>query len=90
VQIYKSPDSPIDRYENAWHSDASWRKVPPMGCVLRCIECPQVGGDTMWTNMILAYENLPEEIKAKIDGCAHVTVLKRVLVQQCQLKSVWH
>ena len=23
VQIYKDPDSPIDRYENAWHSDAS-------------------------------------------------------------------
>lgn len=39
-----------------------------MGCVLRCVEAPQVGGDTMWTNMILAYENLPEEIKAKIDG----------------------
>lgn len=68
VQIYKSPDSPIDRYENAWHSDASWREIPPMGCVLRCVEAPQVGGDTMWTNMILAYENLPEEIKAKIDG----------------------
>jgi len=68
VQIYKRPDSPIDRYENAWHSDASWREIPPMGCVLRCVEAPQVGGDTMWTNMILAYENLPEEIKAKIDG----------------------
>ena len=68
VQIYKSPDSPVDRYENAWHSDASWREIPPMGCVLRCVEAPQVGGDTMWTNMILAYENLPEEIKAKIDG----------------------
>lgn len=62
VQIYKSPDSPIDRYENAWHSDASWREIPPMGCVLRCVEAPQVGGDIMWTNMILAYENLPEEI----------------------------
>ena len=66
VQIYKNPDSPIDRYENAWHSDASWRKAPPMGCVLRCIECPPVGGDTMWTNMALAYEKLPEEIKTKI------------------------
>ncbi|MEK7740469.1 MAG: TauD/TfdA family dioxygenase, partial [Pseudomonadota bacterium] len=66
VQIYKSPESPIDRYENAWHSDASWRKVPPMGCVLRCIECPTVGGDTMWTNMVMAYENLPIEIKTKI------------------------
>ena len=59
VQIYKSPDSPIDRYENSWHSDASWRKSPPMGAVLRCVECPAVGGDTMWTNMVLAYENLP-------------------------------
>ncbi|MFC3901637.1 taurine dioxygenase [Acinetobacter marinus] len=66
VQIYKSPDSPIDRYENAWHSDASWRQAPPMGCVLRCIECPTVGGDTMWVNMVAAYANLPEEIKAKI------------------------
>ncbi|MEG0341047.1 TauD/TfdA family dioxygenase [Acinetobacter sp. P8-3-8] len=66
VQIYKNPESPIDRYENAWHSDASWRKSPPMGCVLRCIECPPVGGDTMWANMVLAYENLPQEIKAKI------------------------
>lgn len=28
VQIYKSPDSPVDRYENAWHSDASWREIP--------------------------------------------------------------
>lgn len=65
VQIYKSPDSPVDRYENAWHSDASWREIPPMGCVLRCVEAPQVGGDTMWTNMILAYENLPEEIKGR-------------------------
>lgn len=66
VQIYKTPDSPIDRYENAWHSDASWRKIPPMGCVLRCVECPPVGGDTMWTNMVMAYENLPSHIKEQI------------------------
>ncbi|MFZ3184220.1 MAG: TauD/TfdA family dioxygenase [Pseudomonas sp.] len=68
VQIYKSPDSPIDRYENAWHSDASWREVPPLGAVLRCVECPTVGGDTMWANMVVAYERLPDDIKAKIDG----------------------
>ena len=68
VQIYKSPDSPIDRYENAWHSDASWRDVPPFGCVLRCVECPPVGGDTMWVNMATAYERLPEQIKQQIAG----------------------
>ena len=68
VQIYKNPDSPIDRYENAWHSDASWRDAPPFGCVLRCVECPPVGGDTMWANMGLAYERLPEHIKQQIEG----------------------
>ncbi len=68
VQIYKSAEHPADRYENAWHSDASWRVAPPMGCVLRCVECPPVGGDTVWANMVLAYENLPAEVKRQIGG----------------------
>jgi len=68
VRIYKAPDNPPDRYENAWHSDATWREIPPFGCVLRCVECPPVGGDTMWANMALAYERLPEDVKAKIEG----------------------
>ena len=68
VQIYKSPDAPNDRYENAWHSDASWREQPPFGCVLRCLECPPVGGDTMWANMVEAHTRLPEEIKTRIAG----------------------
>ena len=68
VQIYKTPDKPLDRYENAWHCDATWREAPPMGCVLRCVECPPVGGDTIWANMVLAYEKLPADIKTKIAG----------------------
>jgi len=66
VRIYKSPDTPNDRYENSWHCDATWREKPPFGCVLRCVECPPVGGDTMWANMALAYERLPEQIKTRI------------------------
>lgn len=66
VRIYKSPDSPNDRYENSWHADATWREIPQMGAVLRCVECPPVGGDTMWANMVLAYEQLPEHVKALI------------------------
>ncbi|WP_439687801.1 Alpha-ketoglutarate-dependent taurine dioxygenase [Cupriavidus oxalaticus] len=66
VQIYKTPENPPDRYENAWHTDATWREAPPLGAVLRCRECPPVGGDTMWANMVLAYENLPDHVKAQI------------------------
>jgi taurine dioxygenase len=66
VRIYKNPEQPNDRYENAWHTDATWREAPPFGCVLRCVECPPVGGDTVWANMVLAYQNLPEHIKTQI------------------------
>ena len=66
VRIYKSPDQPIDRYENAWHTDPTWRERPPFGCVLRCVECPPVGGDTMWANMAEAYARLPDDVKARI------------------------
>ena len=66
VQIYKAPDAPIERYENAWHTDATWRESPPMGCVLRCVECPPVGGDTMWVNMVAAYQMLPAHVKTQI------------------------
>jgi taurine dioxygenase len=66
VRIYKTPDQRPDRYENAWHSDATWREAPPFGAVLRCVECPPIGGDTMWANMVLAYENLPDDVKKKV------------------------
>ena len=68
VQIYKTPDKPNDRYENSWHSDSTWREKPQMGAVLRCVECPSVGGDTMWANMGLAYEKLPDTVKQQIAG----------------------
>jgi taurine dioxygenase len=68
VCFYKDLDSPPDHYENAWHSDATWRDKPPLGAVLRCIECPPVGGDTIWANMATAYEDLSDTIKQTIDG----------------------
>jgi taurine dioxygenase len=39
-----------------------------MGAVLRCVECPPVGGDMIWANMELAYERLPDHIKTQIAG----------------------
>ncbi|MGW0970265.1 TauD/TfdA dioxygenase family protein [Streptomyces sp. NPDC002516] len=68
VRIYKDLDSPAEHYENALHTDGTWRENPAMGAVLRCIEGPPVGGDTIWVNMAEAYRRLPEEIRTKIRG----------------------
>jgi taurine dioxygenase len=54
--------------ENIWHADVTFKKAPPRGAVLRCELSPETGGDTMWSNMVMAYENLPAAVKQRIDG----------------------
>ena len=68
VRIYKGPDSRNEQYENAYHCDATWRECPQFGAVLRCVECPPVGGDMIWVNMAEAYNRLPEHVKTQIAG----------------------
>lgn len=52
--------------QNLYHSDTSFYATPSMGSILRCVDCPDLGGDTIFVNMIAAYEGLPEPIKRKI------------------------
>ena len=54
--------------ENIWHADVTYKKAPPRGAVLRCELGPDTGGDTLWSNMVMAYENLPDTIKQRIAG----------------------
>jgi taurine dioxygenase len=68
VRIFKGPNSRNEQYENAWHCDTTWRECPQFGAVLRCTETPPVGGDMLWTNMVEAYERLPEHVKMQIAG----------------------
>ncbi|MBM7369339.1 TauD/TfdA dioxygenase family protein [Gordonia hydrophobica] len=54
--------------ENVWHSDTSFRSDPSMASILRAVEIPAAGGDTLWADMAAAYDNLPESVKEQIDG----------------------
>lgn len=55
-------------YENVWHSDVTWREVPSLGSVLRAIEVPDVGGDTMWSDMCAAYDGMSPALRERVDG----------------------
>ena len=52
----------------SWHTDVTFRECPPNGSVLLARVVPEWGGDTVWANMELAYERLPDDIKEQIDG----------------------
>ncbi|MEU5683782.1 taurine dioxygenase [Streptomyces venezuelae] len=59
-------------YENVWHADVTFRERPALGAVLQLHEVPPFGGDTMWADMAAAYDNLPDTVKARIDGARAV------------------
>jgi taurine dioxygenase len=46
-----------------WHSDVTWRETPSLGSILRGRTIPKVGGDTMWADMVAAYEGLSPAMK---------------------------
>jgi taurine dioxygenase len=71
--------------ENFWHSDVTWREKPSLGSILRAIEIPPLGGDTLFADMYAAYDGLSDEIKAKIEGAYAVhdfAHFRKLLVKQ--------
>jgi taurine dioxygenase len=66
LDITHDADSP--GFENLWHADVTWRTAPPLGAVLRMIEGPVVGGDTVFADMCAAYVGLPQGIKDRVEG----------------------
>ncbi len=54
--------------ENGWHSDVTWRLQPSLGSVLRMIECPPMGGDTLFADMYAAFDGLPADVKRRVEG----------------------
>ena len=58
--------------ENLWHSDVTWRKEPSLGSVLRMLEKPENGGDTLFSDMYAAYDDLSDEVKQRLEGAVAV------------------
>src|SRR5471032_426925 len=51
-----------------WHTDDSFMRAPCSLTMLYGVVVPSRGGDTQFVNMHAAYEALPPEMKARIDG----------------------
>ncbi|CAM8623369.1 TauD Probable taurine catabolism dioxygenase [Acidimicrobiia bacterium] len=66
VRFEKSAD--VAGYENLWHHDVTWREFPSMGAILRAIDVPSFGGDTLFSDMSAAYNGLDDETKERLVG----------------------
>ena len=55
-----------------WHTDITYQDSPAIMSVLHMVKCPEIGGDTMWSNLNAAYEALSDPLK---DLCEGITAL---------------
>ena len=51
-----------------WHTDITFEDKPSILSVLHMVKCPEVGGDTMWTSLEQAYDELSEPMQAMCEG----------------------
>ena len=59
-------------YTDQWHSDVTFAQEPPLGSILRAVQLPEVGGDTLWANMYDAYDALSSTLQSRLDGLVAV------------------
>ncbi|SHN52780.1 TauD/TfdA dioxygenase family protein [Erythrobacter sanguineus] len=65
--VAKAPDQTTN-IGGAWHTDHSYDQVPAMGSILVARVLPPAGGDTLFAHMGAAYDDLPDDVKAQIEG----------------------
>jgi taurine dioxygenase len=53
---------------DAWHSDVTFEREPPLGSILRAVAVPEAGGDTMWASMTAAYDALSQPMQQALSG----------------------
>jgi len=62
----------VDPFESergvGWHTDMCYRPLPSKATVLHTLEIPEVGGDTLFANMYLALEEMPADLRRRIEG----------------------
>lgn len=55
-----------------WHTDHSYDQIPAMGSILRAVDMPPYGGDTLFASMGAAYEALSPVMRGFLDGLTAV------------------
>ena len=60
-----------------WHSDMTFAQEPVLGTCLYSRESPAVGGDTIWSNQMLAFEALSDGMKKLLEGMTVMHSAKR-------------
>lgn len=67
VAVIKEPHQTTN-FGGMWHADSPYLANPSAATVLYALQVPESGGDTLWADMVRALEELPADLRAKIES----------------------
>ena len=68
VAICRRADEQAPVFAEAWHTDWSFKEIPPAATLLYGVTIPPVGGNTSFIDQQAAYEAMPAELKRRCEG----------------------
>lgn len=68
ITVDGQPVGSLGYGEAVWHTDMSYNEVTASAALLYALEVTETGGETGFVNMYEAYETLPADLKAAIEG----------------------
>tara|TARA_Y100001934_G_scaffold69151_1_gene85821 strand:- start:50798 stop:51658 length:861 start_codon:yes stop_codon:yes gene_type:complete len=68
IMVDDHPVLTINRGNQKWHSDSSFKQVPAMASMLNAYIVPEKGGETEFANMAAAYDELDQTTKECCEG----------------------
>ena len=71
-QIVKEPSNSGINIGGFWHADVTYRERPNLASIGYLPVAPEYGGDTMYSNLYLAYESLSPGMRRMLDGLSAV------------------
>ena len=78
MRIVREPDEKKKlNFGGRWHSDMTFDEAPVLGTVLYSREAPAVGGDTIWSNQMLAFDTLSPAMQRMLEGLTVMHSAKR-------------
>ena len=70
--IQRAADETTPIFAEFFHSDWSFMAVPPAGTALFGITIPPQGGDTLFADQVKAFEEMPDELRARVENLTAV------------------
>ena len=68
IAVKRAADETSPIFAESWHSDWSFQKTPPAGTCLYGITIPPEGGDTLFANQYMALDDMPGQLRRRIEG----------------------